>query len=79
MQACLQQVYEYNKTIHAFTIKTSVEKLVGGGNSVEETTEEEVLVEKKKLEKKKKKKYKPIVLKVHSVSATLPEEFRIVQ
>lgn len=79
MQACLQQVYEYDETIHAFMIKTSVEKLSGEENSAEEITEQEQATEKKKPEKKKKKKYKPVALKVHSVPATLPEEFRIVR
>jgi hypothetical protein len=35
--------------------------------------------EKEKPEKKKKKKYKPAAKKVHSVSASLPEEFRVVR
>jgi hypothetical protein len=62
MQACLQQVYEYDEMIHAFTIKTNVEKLSGGENS---GVAEEEAKEKKRPEKKKKKKYKPVALKVH--------------
>jgi hypothetical protein len=35
--------------------------------------------EKKKKAKLKKKKYKPVADRVHSVVATLPEEFRIIR
>jgi hypothetical protein len=52
MQACLQQVYKYDETIHAFTIKTSVEKLSGEENSMDGVTEKEEATEKKKPEKK---------------------------
>lgn len=62
MQFCLTQVYEYDETIHAFTIKEAPEE-----------------AGKEKPEKKKKKKYKPAAKKVHSVSASLPEEFRVVR
>lgn len=63
LQYCLTQAYEYNEIIHAFTVKTTA-----GEAAVEE-----------KPEKKKKKKYKPAAKKVHSVAASLPEEFRVVR
>lgn len=44
---------------------------------INEVTEEEK--EKPKKKKKPKKKYKPMADRVHSVSATLPEEFRVIR
>lgn len=61
---CLSQVYDYDENIHVW-INLAEGELTGEP--------------KEKPKKPKKKKYKPVADRVHSVSATLPEEFRIVR